>query len=1404
MNNTSKSKSLPKNTTRKRCPKGERWNKTQHKCLPHVKKTNPITTSIGCSKNYEPKTPLEQKRMNELKELVRNRELNTEGLRNMVSDLIGEERGIHKNQILGARMTDELISLIICLENYKSMKPQSQPQPQPQAESEPQPQAESEPEPEPETEIEPEPEPEPEPQPQPEPETEIEPEIINNVELTPDIQDIQNKIGIEPSDPDSKEYNQYLSNKEKLEYEENDNSYDFLYPQLNDQNFNTKIALRKEFNATRFDGKIKDIKKQAEILCKADFELLPHQMFVKNFLSLQTPYNSLLLYHGLGTGKTCSAIGIAEEMRGFMKQVGVKQKILIVASPNVQNNFRLQLFDERKLKLDGEQWNINTCVGNSLLKEINPTNLKGISKDKITTLVNSLINKHYSFVGYTELSHYIQNKTVPPDNVNYTQSQRKEYKQKMIQKYFDNRLIIIDEVHNIRQGDDNKDKKKTSALLLSVCKYANNMRLRLLSATPMYNSYKEIIWLTNIMNVNDNRSIISENEIFDKSGNFVEPSTDNNGNEIEGGKELLMRKLTGYVSFVRGENPYSFPYRIYPETYDNTRVLDIENYPKKQMNNREIKEPLKRIPVYMNTIGDYQLKGYNYIIENIKNISNVKTQDNNESESKIPTFENMESFGYTYLERPLQSLDIVYPNKELDKIINGETSTMNQEDIVKRIVGKNGLLNIMTYKTTEQVRYNFQYKPETLDKYGRIFSPNVITNYSGKISSICNTILKSKGIIIVYSQYIDGGVVPIALALEELGFTRYGSSASTKPLFSEPPTEPIDSISMKPKSQVKNNFKQAKYVMITGDKLFSPDNLGDIKYITNTDNKNGENVKVILITKAAAEGLDFKNIRQVHIMEPWYNMNRPEQIIGRGVRNLSHCDLPFEERNVEIYLHATNPMSEQQEEPADLYVYRFAEKKAELIGNVSRIMKEISVDCQLNIEQTNFTIDKLTQIVQNQNIMIRLSSNSNTEIPFQIGDKPFTAVCDYMDNCDYKCYPDNDINNQDIVNHTYSEDFTHIGFSAIIKRVRNLFKEQFFYTRTDLINSINIIKKYPKEQIDFALTRFVNNKNEIIVDKYGRNGYLINKDKYYIFQPMEITDEYASLIERSIPIPFKPKSLELELPIKQRTDDNIIEATFTDYKTLILSLTENIIKTTTPQTITSGDNDWYKHFSGVYKTLIDNNFSKKQLDKYVIHHFLDLLPIQDKVTIINHVFQEDIDLSNDDKIIKDYYNNFVADNNTIILIDSLNNKQPFQIYTLNIQNTPIWNKVESDNIGKYKSNLKDFIVTAENVNKPIFGFIDKDNKENIIFKTRTMTGTQRNIRGFSCNTAGKNDVIKKLNDLPITLDIDYDKIKKQGTCIIFELIFRKLDEERFNGKRWFFDTVIRNKNVDTFIGKSRK
>ena len=108
----------------------------------------------------------------------------------------------------------------------------------------------------------------------------------------------------------SPECNKFLLKKELTERNDLDenNEYDYLYPNLNDSQFNIKIAEKKEFNDTKYDGTIYDIKEHAEMLKNTEFELAPYQMFIRNFLSSQTPYNSLLLYAGLGSGK-CHAKG---------------------------------------------------------------------------------------------------------------------------------------------------------------------------------------------------------------------------------------------------------------------------------------------------------------------------------------------------------------------------------------------------------------------------------------------------------------------------------------------------------------------------------------------------------------------------------------------------------------------------------------------------------------------------------------------------------------------------------------------------------------------------------------------------------------------------------------------------------------------------------------------------------------------------------------------------------------------------------------------------------------------------------------------------------------------------------------------------------------------------------------
>ena len=151
------------------------------------------------------------------------------------------------------------------------------------------------------------------------------------------------------------------------------------------------------------------------------------------------------------------------------------------------------------------------------------------------------------------------------------------------------------------------------------------------------------------------------------------------------------------------------------------------------------------------------------------------------------------------------------------------------------------------------------------------------------------TIKKTEGIVLIYSQYIEGGCVPIALALKVRELIDMKTKCS---LFRDKQAPPVD-YKHKPQEAYTNkmDFKPTSYIMITGDSVLSPNNKNELKEITH-NNTNGEK-QVVIISKAGSEGLDFKNIRQIHILEPWYNINRIDQIIGRGVRNLSHCELPY-------------------------------------------------------------------------------------------------------------------------------------------------------------------------------------------------------------------------------------------------------------------------------------------------------------------------------------------------------------------------------------------------------------------------------------------------------------------------------------------------------------------------------
>ncbi|AET73088.1 hypothetical protein PGAG_00199 [Phaeocystis globosa virus 12T] len=1004
---------------------------------------------------------------------------------------------------------------------------------------------------------------------------------------------------------------------------------DYLYPHLDDKYLNLKISQKKEFNEYKQNVNInKDIGEEGEKLCNQNFELAPHQNFVKNFLSENTPYNGMLLYHGLGTGKTCSAIGIAEETRRYMKYNGSNKEILIVASPNVQINFRLQLFDETKLKYVNERWTINNCAGQNILDEINALQSK-ISREKVVRLVENIINSYYIFVGYIELANLINKHSninnIVKDNPKITKKKQNQLIKNKLDKFFSNRLVIIDEIHNVRDSKETSN-KLVAKQIDNLVRNVSNMKLVLLSATPMFNDYKEIIFLINLLNSNDNRSVIDVKDVFNNDGEFI---VDEDGNEV--GKELLQRKLNGYVSYIKGDNPFIFPYRILPQVFDNNNSIKHPdfNYPVNNVLGNRFEEPTKisYFDIYVSKLSEYQEKVYNYIV------------------NKTDFKEGSDSYKYTLLLKPLEALNMVYPMKELETAPIESVKSLKLD--VKKLVGKSALSNIMSYEEDAKQGYRFNYKfnDPTMEN---VFLRENLVKYSSKISNIIDSIENSTGPIIIYSQFIDGGLIPVALALEAYGFKRYGGGARS--LFGTPPVEELDVMSYKPKSQAlkeNNKFRGAKYIMITGDKILSPNKEVELKSCNDSNNVYGENIKVILISSAGSEGLDFKYIRQIHILEPWYNINRIEQIIGRGVRTCSHKDLPLAERNVQIFMYASL-LSNLTIETIDLLIYRKAEEKAKLIGNVTRILKEISVDCHLNYDLNLFSENKMSELVNNE---LDLTLSNNKTVKYKVGDKPFTALCDYMESCEYYCNPSKEDytmkeGEEDNLK-TYNDSYLQTTNSKIIKIIQELFKENYFYRKEELIGVINMRDDFSLLAINNALDELINNELQSITDKYNRQGRLINIDNLYIYQPLELDNEKTSIYNRSTPVNSMIDSITYDVDepvINDDVDIKINGPTKTDetVKANIVSgekVVEGLVHHQTnimsgnKQYVTKLENSKYNYLAYVinfnndvrWKNIL--KFDLELLPKIILHILIDNLDRESYLNLISYIYNT----SGDDK-----------------------------------------------------------------------------------------------------------------------------------------------------------------------------
>ena len=1176
------------------------------------------------------------------------------------------------------------------------------------------------------------------------------------------------------------------------------------YPEITSSNFNEEIYLKREFRTneikSNIDNKTKDISKIK------DFELDNHQVFLKNYISPDTPYNGILIFHGTGVGKTCSAVSIAEGFKKTLKNIN--KKVLILS--NLRDNFKKEIYDFSKDNLSKQFQNINfQCTGKSY--DLGEDSMY-LTKNQKMKEVSKMIKSYYEFTGYIKFANDIRKKTNDWDGSDETVT---EDIKKFISREFDDRVIIIDEIQNIKTAKKVKFEKTIQSILQSIIKYGKNIKLILMSATPMFDRADEIIFYLNLLLENDNRKIINKNDIFNIKDDSLRPGAD----------ELLRKLLTGYVSYIRAEKPFVFPFKIdakdaiVPSIKYSFRGDVIDK--NKKINHTKIIS-LKMNNLQNNTYIHY----YNNKIKNneIRREENNYNFNDNDYENDLDDYldngndkKQIYHFDLTHIS------NIVYPvkNNKKDAI---DIGSFGRESInYTKDNGKSGFYKSVKYfGTKKKFKYMFQ-NHAIFDKNTVNESPfcdeKHLKNYSVKYDYILNKIKKSKGLIFLYSNLIIQGVLPLALVLEQNGFTRDRidgeenlleySPNKKKGGGKRPPICYLCGKDIKDKNHNNENnkdyhiFKRAKYI------IYYPESNDIIKItkdealnkFSSSNNKYGEEVKIFIGTKAVSEGLDFKRIRQVHIIDPWYNLSKHSQIIGRAIRKDSHKDLLPEERNVEIYQYAALINSTAkigQNESIDLRNYRIAENKDILIKKINRIMKESSVDCTLFKKANVFITHK----------SVKQITSSGQIINVNISDKPYSAICDYNGNCDYKCnWTPNPKIKYPINNDTYNISFGQTDIRKCKKIIINLFKESHAYHLDNIEQEI--LNKYPDMNELFmytALEKIVNNKNEIIIDKFDIKGYVIYQGDYYIFQPLDMEREDIPLQYRYYPMDNKKKRVSIEnykFEYPEEEKSFIFNQNNTQFYQEIITEIENNIKTHHQLVKDVSDHNYIIAIVGCILDSITTNNESLFINEVLIRHYQDnnnnkfikyiIEYYKKNNTLLN--YYQDIDY-NKSKIINKKYIGYVSFG-TFYVIDKINRKEKINSFDLtNIKFEKASEEIKSNIISIRKIYLKNNITyknfniiygvcqtdITKNKKERNFKIIDKSKEEKII--------TQKLERSKRATYTGRTCSFYKKSDLePIRDKLNLYKYQNKKLigflCNDIEIILRYNQMLNKDSKTWF-------------------
>ena len=871
----------------------------------------------------------------------------------------------------------------------------------------------------------------------------------------------------------------------------NEDNEEYISLSADDPELQSKLYRKKEFyiyktpERPNVDTYEKLSKYRKEICNPPKIKMTPYQNLLPSFLNPNTPFQSLLVYSGVGIGKTCLAINIAQT---FIPQVQKYNTKIYIVVPGTL------------LKQSWKNEIIN-CTGDYFLKtNRNIAYLNEEEKEKMKQNAINEIKQYYKIISYESLHRKVIGSKIVDSSVIVNSKLKNIYKttetgevihEVAYNKIYNlnNTLIIFDEAHNLTGNERGGD------TLRKLLKESVNLKLLLLTATPCKNLADDCVELLNFCRPLNSQ--IDRNKIFTSN-------SDSNMELKQGGLEYFKKMASGYISHFRGADELTF-----------ATGIEMGEIPKRLLFT-------KLISCYMEKL---QHETYDKIIKEGLDSLDRKS-------------ESLSNFVIPILDDSRKKLIGTFGLHGINEL---KSQLQNNKNLINKLIAE----NVLKIKYDEQIEY-ININETSKNITGKILHKDYLKHFSTKFHQALNDLEENifneeePRTGFVYSNLVKIGIDIFEEILLQNGYLEYNKNNKSynisdnticygcgKPYLNHP--------------NITHTFSPATYIKVTGqntedeEEIMQEEKQNLIREIFNKiENKNGKIIKVVLGSKVMNEGISLKNVSSVFVLDTYFNYGRLEQVIGRAIRWCSHYYLMSEKNpypKVKIYKYAIGLKNGELSTEEELY--QKAEKKYILVKKMERAMKEVAIDCALNISGNQFKeeIEEYKGCVEPN-----INNINDSKV------KKCVAKCDFME-CLYTCDdkklnlkyydPSRNIYRQleknEIDNSTMTVDLMKNEINYVKSKIKELYYINFLYDLNTIVNYVKemyIIDKkelfdifYVYKSLDDLMPITTNdflNFRDSIHDKYNRIGYLIYVNGYYVFQPVNEPENITSYYRKNI------------------------------------------------------------------------------------------------------------------------------------------------------------------------------------------------------------------------------------------------------------------------------------------------